>query len=609
MAEISYTKTNWVNKVTKLNADNMNHIENGIEAIDIALGTKLSQSDIVQEMGNGETAVMSQKATTDKINALKEDIADISKSLYIKGTQIEAETIRTGKGIKANGAMKNNTLNKVLFYNVTDIDSLFVSLSLDDEAVCEFCSDTWCSNATDVITTAYDGIIKVPSGAAYFALSQKLDNTTNYVNLVSSSLDGKVDKEEGKGLSTNDYSNDDKQIVSTLPTAISRTDANISIILNSVYKAGEKIKRSMFRYGYLDSNGECIRNGTDKIVSEYPVTEGDKLYLSISKDSDYIFVFNTSDWPDASSKIGEVHSEAFEGVIEVPVGAKYLSVCMYVSNETNIIALAGNKIDLNHAEYIGNPSYLRIGSYNIGHFRADGGDYKPGGTEENKQSYRNVIAELNCDILCVEEDGETFDGTNPASNVLYQNYKYKYLNGSDWGYTGNSILSDYELANTNKTRYTDQHNTKRDYAEADIVIGGKQVHLVCTHFEAHDKSITNSQIDELIAHLEKYDSVIVCGDFNPWNRVGGSAPEGETENAEYVWRQQFQKWKDAGYKLANTEYFGNFHTFVGFDEKTTGVWPWDNIAVSSNIEIKQVGTVAKDWMQDHCPIWAELVIY
>ena len=40
MAEISYTKTNWVNNVTKLNADNMNHIENGIEAIDIALGSK-----------------------------------------------------------------------------------------------------------------------------------------------------------------------------------------------------------------------------------------------------------------------------------------------------------------------------------------------------------------------------------------------------------------------------------------------------------------------------------------------------------------------------------------------------------------------------------------
>ena len=78
MAEISYTKTNWVNNVTKLNADNMNHIENGIEAIDIALGTKLSQSDIVQEPGNSETAVMSQKAVTDEIDALKTALIGVS---------------------------------------------------------------------------------------------------------------------------------------------------------------------------------------------------------------------------------------------------------------------------------------------------------------------------------------------------------------------------------------------------------------------------------------------------------------------------------------------------------------------------------------------------
>ena len=39
MAEISYTKTNWVNNVTKLNADNMNHIENGIAAATVEINT------------------------------------------------------------------------------------------------------------------------------------------------------------------------------------------------------------------------------------------------------------------------------------------------------------------------------------------------------------------------------------------------------------------------------------------------------------------------------------------------------------------------------------------------------------------------------------------
>ena len=78
MAEISYIKTNWVNNVTKLNADNMNHIENGIEALDEDLKTKLDKSDVVQITGQSTTAVMSQKAVTDEIDALKAALIGVS---------------------------------------------------------------------------------------------------------------------------------------------------------------------------------------------------------------------------------------------------------------------------------------------------------------------------------------------------------------------------------------------------------------------------------------------------------------------------------------------------------------------------------------------------
>ena len=59
-------------------------INDEIEALDIALGTKLSQSDIVQELGNSETAVMSQKATTDEIGALKETKANEPVTITVK---------------------------------------------------------------------------------------------------------------------------------------------------------------------------------------------------------------------------------------------------------------------------------------------------------------------------------------------------------------------------------------------------------------------------------------------------------------------------------------------------------------------------------------------
>ena len=45
MAGTSYIKTNWVNNVAKLNADNMNHIEDWIEAIISALETKSDKSE------------------------------------------------------------------------------------------------------------------------------------------------------------------------------------------------------------------------------------------------------------------------------------------------------------------------------------------------------------------------------------------------------------------------------------------------------------------------------------------------------------------------------------------------------------------------------------
>lgn len=84
MAEILYKKTEWRNNVTPLNEENMNHIENGIEAIDKDLKTKLDKSDIVQTTGNSTTSVMSQEATTTAINVVKESIeGDLGKKLNI----------------------------------------------------------------------------------------------------------------------------------------------------------------------------------------------------------------------------------------------------------------------------------------------------------------------------------------------------------------------------------------------------------------------------------------------------------------------------------------------------------------------------------------------
>lgn len=58
MAEISYKKTEWKNNVTPLNEENMNHIEKGIEALDVALNTKASVDYVDNAISNAITTAL-----------------------------------------------------------------------------------------------------------------------------------------------------------------------------------------------------------------------------------------------------------------------------------------------------------------------------------------------------------------------------------------------------------------------------------------------------------------------------------------------------------------------------------------------------------------------
>lgn len=58
MAEILYTKTNWVNNVTKLNADNMNHIEDGIETAVTELGKKVTKEELNSAINSAITTTL-----------------------------------------------------------------------------------------------------------------------------------------------------------------------------------------------------------------------------------------------------------------------------------------------------------------------------------------------------------------------------------------------------------------------------------------------------------------------------------------------------------------------------------------------------------------------
>lgn len=67
----------------------------------------------------------------------------------------------------------------------------------------------------------------------------------------------------------------------------------------------------------------------------------------------------------------------------------------------------------------------------------------------------------------------------------------------------------------------------------------------------------------------------------------------------------FAKFREAGFKMANCGDFGVFHTIL---DAESGVFPFDNVMVKSNMKIVAADRVAEDWMFDHAVVWADIEI-
>lgn len=328
----------------------------------------------------------------------------------------------------------------------------------------------------------------------------------------------------------------------------------------------------------------------------YAVNEGASYFVSLSKDDEAVYQWSTNEVGNTNYIVGSPITEAVEGVINVPKGAKYLVVSQLNTNRTNKVAYVANNIT-EEPECI----HLRVGSYNIGHF-VEGESHHPMGTEEQKYMFRNTIAELGCNILGLQENDVLFneETSENSYDAVYSMFKY-YSTMQPNIYTCNGFASDYKLCNFKEKYFDTQVSQQRAYYECNIKINGKDIHLICTHLDWKDATGRRKQIDELIERANQFDRVIICGDFNPNNPNDPYEPS--------VYETDFKKWTDAGYKLANGGYFGWLNTVADREGAEEGVYPWDNIIVSPNIQIKAVGRVVKDYMIDHIPIWADLVIY
>lgn len=249
---------------------------------------------------------------------------------------------------------------------------------------------------------------------------------------------------------------------------------------------------------------------------------------------------------------------------------------------------------------------ITVLSYNLGHY-AFGETDKYGIPNEiyNEKllSLKRMFGRLNADIIGFQEYYRYISeyGTTPQieANAVLFDYLYQYKSDTP---AQEAIKSKFPVYNTGYQ----QLSTGRWYCYADCVIGGKSVYLISVHLSvgsdetALQKRVTEA--DEILAIISQHERVIVFGDFNV---------ESDLEAI-------YGKFTEAGYKIGNCGFYGNYWTettgenaeynYNHYDNPQGEVYYIDNIIVSNNIVVsdaKAVNVYAES-VSDHIPFMAKL---
>lgn len=246
----------------------------------------------------------------------------------------------------------------------------------------------------------------------------------------------------------------------------------------------------------------------------------------------------------------------------------------------------------------GKANRIRVGTYNTGDFS---GAEVPAGSEKAKVLFREVMESDNVEFWALQEDVGFFNpetGEMPYEAIYdhYQNYK----RSGEKKYNYKAFLSDLPMTEVERVYYTGAPKFGHPwFLHTQVEIGGKKVCMISLHFDWQDCDLRVLQIRQVIAFAAQYEYAMIIGDFNPDDYVNG-----EKRSDRLTYEEDLAIFRNAGFQAANADRFGIFTTIV----RENTAFPCDNIVVSPNIRICNVGRIYREWMNDHVPLWADLEI-
>ena len=366
--------------------------------------------------------------------------------------------------------------------------------------------------------------------------------------------------------------------------------------------------------------GHDIVSSTGKVIVDSRYTVSNKIYMDFTKpiwfkNSSYVYAYC---YGDNDTYYGRVDIEKQDRyILHTYPSTKYIRLVSLVTDTNVMVMYWDYRSDTfvpyhpiekwiessKEVEAIKNmvviPVKLRIASFNSGDFTGIG--LTPN-TLETAIIYRKAIADLNADVCAFQYDVGLMNQRSSWDYIIRKFFKDGYFNGNRT-YDYFALESKYNLSNKSTTYYVAGTAYSHSYFQhCDLKINGKTIHFVNVHFEWKDNAQRATQIAEVITHVANYDTCIICGDFNPEDYINGVK-----QSTNLTYREDLQKFIDVGFKPcnANDDYLGVVNTIA---EKGDFNGPWDNILVKGNITICNFGLLERPWMNDHFPIYIDVIV-
>lgn len=376
-----------------------------------------------------------------------------------------------------------------------------------------------------------------------------------------------------------------------------------------------------FENKYIDNDGN-VHNGNDYVMSKKIYTKAKTITWNYSKDaipftgSNYgrICAFDavTNEklefWGcqtatrtiDLSSYDWFTATNGFYLVASFFKG--YADAKLVMENETYYPIYPSNLVhSIAHLGLSEIPFHLQIGSYNVATYWHDtkqsDDSYTTKKFTDELKGYLNGF--LTGDILFVQEDYTSIKINSEEENAVdvYETFYKPFFPYASRGHNyWCSIYSKYPLLNARTLKVSDAETsyTPREYALAEISIGGKLIGIASIHGGIKSKEGRQNEFKTLINEMAKYDYVIIAGDTN----IG----IGELNNPSAA-LEELSIFIENGYTLANG---------IGFwGENVTGIEDSNNYKGIDNIMVRAFNINSfkiEDSFLDHKPIASDISI-